>query len=164
MNTFQRNFSGLFIIISIFGIIITLKNLGMTESQYYGIENDKWKTTFGELVTGIFIWGTLLQSFVYFILFFYHLYYALKYKIKQSYSLVKIFCLAATLISIWVVITIQVNDNGHHDYYWGPADTGLFFICCSSLVVNYLIFTIIYTNKLVSPKALYNIWNEKGLN
>ena len=61
MRTFQNYFSGLFIIISFLGIIITLKNIGMTESQYYGIENDKWKTTFGEWITGIFIWGLILH-------------------------------------------------------------------------------------------------------
>jgi hypothetical protein len=141
---------------------MTLKNLGMSEAQYYGIQNDKWNTTLGEFITGIFLWTILIQIVVYFILFFYHLYITIRKKNKDSFVMIKIFSLAILLCAIWIFLTLALTDNGKYELLWGPADTGLFFVSMSSLFINYLIFSYNMINSIVSPVKLYKLTKENS--
>jgi amino acid permease len=140
---------------------MTFKNIGMSEARYYGVENDKWMTTLGEFINGIFIWSLLFQSIIYFTLFVCHLYLLMKRKDRDSLVMVKIFCLAFVLFLIWLCITLILSGNGKHDLLWGPADTGLFFVSISSLLINYLIFSFNLNNSIVLPTTLYFI-NKKN--
>jgi hypothetical protein len=140
--------------------MVTLKNIGMSEAEYYGIKNNKWVTTVGEFFTQVFILSVLLQAFIYFILFFFNLYILLKYKREDVKIMIRIFSLAILLFSIWLVITLNVSSNGRNDLFWGPADTGLFFMSISSLIINYLIYAYNLTNTITSPAKVYHIWKR----
>ena len=130
----------------------------MSEAEYYGIKNNKWVTTVGEFFSQVFILSVLLQAFIYFILFLFHLYSLLRYKREYNKMMIKIFSWGIILFSVWVAITITVSSNGRHDLFWGPADTGLFFMSISSLIINYLIYAYNLTNTITSPAKVYHIW------
>lgn len=160
MKKFQKYISCFFIIISFFGFLQTLKNIGMSESQYYGIENDKWTTTIGESIMAIFVFSVLLQSLIYFIIFIYHLILFFKFKDNYSIKVLRIIAIAFLLFIFWLLITILVSNNGHNDVFWGPADTGLFFISLASFFVNYLIFSTSFANTILTPLKLYLYYKD----
>jgi hypothetical protein len=151
---FLKYFSGLCLFISLFGVLMTLKNLHMSDAQYYGIENDKWKTTLGEFITGVFIWSLIFQFIVYLILTIQNAYMSIRYMYSSNIMILKILSLAFLLGVVWLIVNSILSDNGHHDLLWGPADTGLFFISLSSTVVNYLLFTYSTFGRIASPSQL----------
>jgi hypothetical protein len=129
----------------------------MTQSQYFRWESDM---PLDALFGSIFLLGAVFQGLIYLILFFYHLYFTLKYKIKRSVNFLRIFGLSTLLFLIWIITTLLVNNNGYYDLFWGPGDSGLFYVSVSSLVVNYLNFTVLTIGRIVSPVQLYNLWDN----
>ena len=158
MRKLQIYISVLFIFTSFLGFIITLKNIGMSDRQYYGINNKQDITTLGEYITGIFILGLIIQFIASFFLILFHFYNLFKHKSDLSEKILRVYGSTILLIIIWGLITSLIQKNGQNDLLWGPGDTGLFFVSVVSLLINYLILCFMKFDKLVSPLKLFKNW------
>jgi hypothetical protein len=161
MNTIQKWFSYLHIILAAFIFIISLYSIGDCEGEFFGGEDHSPNTL--QLIFVLLFWIFILVSpFVYITSFILHLYYGLIHKSKKSILMIKIFTLEIVVIIFWLIITLMNKDNGHCDLFWGPADTGFVFLSFSLLIFNYLIISIISSGKIISPKMLFNVLKNNG--
>jgi hypothetical protein len=161
MKIFLKYLSGLFMIISFYGILISLKEF-RTEmfTEMYVQENEVL----------FFIFSLLFQFIIYFIIFICQFILFFKFRYFYSLELLKILGFAFCIQIFWQFFTFKIyyspshtqgqSYQSSHLFIWGPANTGLLFVSLSSIFINYFIFSLSFANKIITPLKLYLYYKD----
>ncbi len=152
----ENIFNSIFLYITFYGLLVIIV-LGYFSTIFTSDEEKFYRSWEDESIivqiNGILIWiyliNILLQVLVYTFFFPINLFRFFKEKKNYQRSKIVSFLFAAMSFLIWIFLTMTLLSNGKYEWYWGPNDSGGYFMILVSLTINYIYFKSLKMEKFI---------------